>query len=118
MNETSAVAAQERTWGMIVHLSALSGYVIPFGTILGPLIVWQLKKNEMPFVDDQGKEAVNFQISFLIYALVAGILSLLLIGIFLLAALGIAGIVLIILASVQANGGQRYRYPLTIRFIK
>lgn len=110
--------AQERTWGMLAHLTALSGFVIPFGFIVGPLIIWLIKKDESAFVDDQGKEALNFQISIIIYAVVSSLLILVVIGIFLLIAIGILDIVFVIIASVKANSGERYRYPLTLRLIR
>ena len=110
---------QERQWGMFCHLAALSGWIgVPFGSIVGPLIVWLVKKDEHPFVDDQGKESLNFQISLLIYGIVCAILIFVIVGIFLLIALAIYGLVMVIIASVKANQGEYYRYPLTIRFIK
>ena len=112
-------ASQERTWAMIAHLAALAVFIgIPFGNILGPLVVWLIKKEESSFVDDQGKEALNFNISVTIYAFAAAILILLVIGIILLIGIGIAMIVFIIMAAIKANSGEEYRYPLTIRFIK
>ena len=113
MNET-----QERTWALIAHLSALAGFIVPFGHIIGPLVVWLIKKDESPFVDDQGKEAINFQISMTLYAVIAAILILVVIGIFLLIGIGILDIVLVIIAAVKANAGEKFRYPLTIRFIR
>jgi uncharacterized Tic20 family protein len=108
-----------RTWGMLCHLTALSALLgVPMGSILGPLIVWLIKKNESPFVDDQGKESLNFQISFLIYYFIAGLLIFLLIGILLLPALMILNLVLVIIASLKANEGISYRYPFTIRFLR
>src|SRR4030095_4613838 len=108
----------ERTWGMLAHLSALAGYVIPFGNIVGPLVIWLLKKDQSSFVDDQGKEALNFQISLNIYFIISGILILLLVGIPLLIVLPIFGLIMIIIAAIKANEGVPYRYPLTIRLIK
>jgi len=108
---------ESRMWAMIAYLSALAGFVIPFGNILGPLIVWLVKKDEMSFVDDQGKEALNFNISMTIYMLVSGVLIFVLIGIPLLVILGIAWLILIILAAVKANEGTAYRYPLTLRLV-
>ena len=111
--------SQERTFGMLCHLTGFLAFVgIPFGNILGPLVVWLVKREEFPFVDDQGKEALNFQISMTIYLIVTGLLSFLLIGIPFFIGLGIAWIVLMIIASVKANGGEAYRYPITMRFIK
>ena len=108
---------QERTWGMLCHLSALAVFIFPLGNIFGPLIIWLVKKDESPFVDDQGKESLNFQITFTIYCIFAAILTVIFIGIILLIALGIAFLILIIIASVKANEGEKFRYPFTIRLI-
>lgn len=107
-----------RTFGMLCHLLALAGFIIPFGNIIGPLVMWLLKREEHPFVDDQGKEALNFQISMFIYFIVAAILTIIVIGIPILIALGIFWLVIIIVAAVQANAGTTYRYPLNLRLIK
>jgi uncharacterized protein len=111
-------SAEERQWALFAHLSALVGYIIPFGSIIGPLVIWQIKKNEMPFVDDQGKEALNFQITVAIIAIICLVLILILIGILLLWALAIANLVFIIIAALAANNGQAYRYPFAFRFIR
>jgi uncharacterized Tic20 family protein len=106
-------------WAMFCHLAGLCAFVIPFvGNIVGPLILWQIKKDEYPFVDEQGKEAVNFQISMTIYGLISVALSFVCVGIFLLAAVGVVDLVFLLIAAVKANSGQHYHYPLTIRFIK
>jgi uncharacterized protein len=107
----------ERNWGMAAHLSALAGFVIPFGSIIGPLVVWLVKKDEMPFVNSQGKEALNFQITVAIGALICFVLMLLIIGFFLLWALAIVNLVFIIIAAVQASKGEDYRYPFALRLI-
>ena len=110
---------QERTMGMLCHLLAFCGLVMPFGgNILGPLVLWLVKKEGMPFVDDQGKESLNFQISVVIYGVGAALLSFIGIGIVLGAALGVFWLVMVIIATVAANKGERYRYPLTIRLLK
>ena len=115
---------QERTMGMLCHLLALCGLAIPFGNILGPLVLWLVKKEGMPFVDDQGKESLNFQISVAIYGAGAFLLSLIGanvhigIGIVIGVALGVFWLVMVIIATVRANNGERYRYPLTIRLLK
>jgi len=104
--------------GMLCHLLAFCGLVMPFGgNILGPLVLWLVKKEGMPFVDDQGKESLNFQISVVIYGVGAALLSFIGIGIVLGAALGVFWLVMVIIATVAANKGERYRYPLTIRFL-
>ena len=109
----------ERLWGMFCHLSALSSLIgIPFGHILGPLIIWLVKKNESPLIDEQGKESLNFQISMSIYLIVAFLLCFIIIGIPLLFGLVLAEIILVIIAAVKTNNGEQYSYPITIRFIK
>ena len=108
-----------RQWAMFCHLAGLAGLILPaIGSVVGPLIIWQIKKEEHPFVDEQGKEAVNFQISMLIYGIVAGLLILACVGTVLLPAVVIFDLVFLLIAAVKANNGEHYRYPLTIRFIK
>jgi hypothetical protein len=111
-------AKDARTWAMFCHVGAFAGYIIPFGHIIAPLIIWLIKKDESPLVDDQGKESLNFQISISIYAIVAALLTFVIIGIVLLIALLMFDVVMVIVATVRANSGERYRYPLCIRFIK
>ncbi len=103
---------------MLCHLSALAMFIIPFGNIIGPLLVWLLKRDQYPEVDRQGKDALNFQISILVYTLIAGILVLLLVGFFLLIALGILNVVVVIIAAIKSNSGERFEYPMIIRFIQ
>ncbi len=105
-----------RQWGMIAHLSALIGFIIPFGNLIGPLVVWQTKK-DMPFVVDQGKEALNFQITVVIAVFVCLLLSLVVVGLLLLPVVGIGALVLTVLAGIKANNGEAYRYPFTLRLI-
>lgn len=110
-----------RQWAMFCHLAGLAGLlpIVPFiGGVIGPLVIWQIKKDDFPFVDEQGKEAVNFQISIVIYEAIAGILCLACIGFFLLPAVIIFDVVFLLIAAVKANNGYHYRYPLCIRFIK
>lgn len=109
---------EERTWAMACHLAAFSAWFTGFGMIVGPLVVWLIKKDQFPLVDDQGKEALNFSISVAIYGFVAFLLSFVLIGIPILIALGIFWFVEVIIASIRANNGEHFRYPLTIRFVK
>ena len=110
--------AEARTWAMLCHLSSISGYIgLPFGHLIGPLIVWLVKKDQFPLVDDQGKESLNFQISMTIYGVVALILSFLLIGIPLLVLIALGDLVFAIIAAIEANKGVPYRYPFTIRFL-
>jgi len=110
--------SDERMWAMLCHIAGLALYTpVPFGNIIGPLIVWLIKKDEYPFVDDQGKESLNFQISITLYLVISAVLVLALIGILLLIAVTIFDLVVIIIAAVKANQGIAYRYPLCIRFI-
>jgi uncharacterized protein len=117
-NNLNQIDQESRTWGMIAHLSTFAGYVIPLGNIVGPLVIWILKKDQMEFVNDQGKEALNFQLSVLIYLIVCIILCFVVIGFFLLIALLIFDLVVTIIAAVRANEGVRYRYPMRIAFFK
>lgn len=107
-----------RLWGMLCHLAGLAGFAFPIGNVILPLIFWQIKKDEYPFVNDNGKEAVNFQISMTLYGLISIPLLFVCVGAFLLAAVCIIDVVLLIIAAVKANNGRSYRYPLTIRLIK
>ena len=110
---------------MLCHLSALAGFIIPFGNILGPLIVWQIKKSEFPSVDVHGKAALNFQITVTIAVFVgafaAVILSFIHIG-FLLFPLvfliGLAGLILAVIAGIKANNGEDYKYPYSFDLVK
>jgi uncharacterized Tic20 family protein len=121
----SALSSDERLWGMLGHLSALSGlFTGGLGNFIGPLIVWQVKKDTLPFAAAEAKEALNFNLSWLLWGIalgfVTGVLMLVMIGILLvplLALLGVAWLVLTIIAGLKANEGKPYRYPLTIRFI-
>ncbi|MHC4519338.1 MAG: DUF4870 domain-containing protein [Planctomycetota bacterium] len=111
-----------RTWAMFCHLAGLVAFtpILPaFGGVVGALVVWLVKKDESPFVDEQGKEAVNFQITMFIYSAVAALLCFVCIGFVLAPAVVIADIICIILAAVKSNDGEHYQYPqyLIIRFI-
>ena len=108
-----------RTWCVLCHAAALLGLFFHFlGHLLGPLIVWLVKRGDSPEVDAHGKESLNFQISMLIYDAIAAILCILLIDIPILIALWVLNTVLVIIASIQASEGKFYRYPITIRLIK
>ena len=111
------ISQDSRNLSVLAHLSTLAGYVFPFGNIIAPLIIWQIKKNENTFVADQSKEALNFQISFTVYMIIAFILTAVLIGFLLIPALVILHIVLVIMAALESNKGRMYRYPLTFRLI-
>jgi uncharacterized Tic20 family protein len=104
---------------MLCHIAGLCGFVIPaIGCVIGPLIVWQMKKDLHLFVDINGKKAINFQVSMLIYLAIAILIYLMLSIRVLMMAVVIVDVVLVIIAAVKAANGETYRYPLSIRFIK
>ena len=107
-----------RKWAMFCHFSAFLGMWFPFGSLIGPLILWQVKRESDPFIDDQGKEAMNFQITVAIAWLVCMVLAFAVIGFFLMIALAIATVVLTIIGGIKANKGIAYRYPCTWRLVK
>jgi uncharacterized Tic20 family protein len=112
-------APNVRTWSVLCHASALLGVFLHFpGHLIPPLIIWLAKRDESPELDAHGKEAVNFQISMLIYNAVAAVFCLVLIGFFFLAVLWVLNAILVIVAAIQASDGKFYRYPMTIRFIQ
>ena len=118
-NVSLSPTKDERMWAMFCHLGGFAIFIIPFvGHILVPLLIWILKKDESAFIDDQGKEALNFQISITIYGFISGILIFVLIGIPVLVVLGIFSLIMVIIAAISAFDGKPYRYPLTIRLIK
>lgn len=107
-----------RNWAMFCHLAALIGFLgNGIGLIAGPLVVWLIKREDHPFIDEQGKEALNFQITMLIAFFVSGILVFVGIGLLLLLVLGLAELILPIIAGIKAKDGVHYRYPLTLRLI-
>jgi len=115
---TGGVSKDARTWAMACHLMALAGLVVTgVGFILGPLVVWLIKKDEDPFIDDQGKEAVNFQITMFIAFVISFFLIFFVIGAFIMPIVVVGDIVLTIIGAVKANEGVKYRYPFAIRFL-
>ncbi len=124
------ISAEERQWAMFAHLSALLGAVVTagwagsIGCFIGPLVIWLMKKDTMPFVDDQGKEALNFNITVAIAFFVLFLMTLFTLGIGIILTgplfviVGIAWLVLTVIAGIKANQGERYRYPLTLRLVK
>ena len=103
---------------MLARATALAGFFVPWaGHIVGPLVVWLAKRADSPEIDAHGKESINFQLSMLIYNVIAGILCIVLIGIPILILLHILNVVFVIVASIQASEGKLYRYPFTIRLI-
>ena len=122
-NSTAASGAapteNERTWGMLAHLSALAGLVVPLiGIVLGPLVVWLAKRDESVFVAAHAKEALNFNISVLLGAIVCMLLMLVFIGVLLGTALFIAWLVMTLVAAIKASEGHPYQYPFSLRLVK
>lgn len=123
--ETAApTVSDERTWAMLGHLSALSAFITGIGCVLGPLLVWLIKRDTLPFAGEQAKEALNFNISVIIAAAALWLFTIITLGIGLLItvpacfALFVAWLVLTIIAAVKANSGEHYRYPFTLRLVK
>jgi len=118
MYEIRELSESERNWAMLCHLSAFAGYFFPFGGILGPLICWLMKKDESPWVDFNGKWSLNFQISILLYMMLATPLAFIIVGIPILLFLGFLEVICIVIASIRASKGEEFRYPLCIPFIQ
>ena len=122
---TGSPESQARTWNMLCHLSALAGFIIPFGNILGPLLVWQIKKNEIPSTNVHGKAALNFQITVaiaLLVSFVAGvILSFICIGVvffFIAGGIALCSFIFAVIAGIKANNGEDYKYPYSLELVK
>ena len=109
---------EERQWAMFSHLGTFAAFVVPFGNIIAPLIIWQLKKDESAFVVQHSKASLNFQVSLMIYTLASALLVLIFIGVLLLAGLFVFNIIAVIIAGVRANEGATYKYPMAIRFFR
>ena len=119
MSAAQQVSKDEQNWAMICHLSALAGFLVPFGNIFGPLIVWLMKRGEMPMIERHGKEALNFQITVAIAVAICIPLVFVLIGIPLLFIVGIGALIMTIMAAVKvSNGDFEYRYPFALRLLK
>ena len=118
---------QAHNWGMFCHLSALLGFIwfpissflfIPFGHLLGPLVIWLIKRQEHAFIDEQGKEALNFQITMTIGMIAASFLSVILIGLLLYPVIGILILIFCIQGAMAASKGEEYKYPFALRLIQ
>ena len=109
----------ERTWGMMAHLSALAGLIFPMvGAVLGPLVVYLTRRDNSTFVAAHVKEALNFNITVFIAAILCLLLMMVFVGILLGTALFVAWLVLTLIAAIRASEGQLYRYPLSLRLVK
>jgi len=108
----------DKNWALMAHLGTLIGYVVGVGNFIVPLAIWLSKKDESDFITEHAKESLNFQLSVFIYLIISAMLSIVLIGIPILFGLVITNIVCVVLASMKADKGEFYRYPITIRFVK
>ncbi len=118
MKDIRELSESERNWAMLCHLSSFAGYFFPFGGILGPLICWLSKKDESQWVNFNGKQALNFQLSILLYMVLAIPLIFIIVGIPILVFLGFLEVICVVIASVKASKGEEFRYPLNIPFIQ
>jgi uncharacterized Tic20 family protein len=118
MREIREMSESERNWAMLCHLSAFAGFFFPFGGIIGPLICWLSRKDDSSWVDQNGKAALNFQISILLYMVLTLPLCFILIGIPIIVFLGFLKVICIIIGSVRASKGEDFRYPISIPFIQ
>ena len=109
---------QTRQWAMFLHLSQLAGFLIPLAGLVVPIVIWQIKKSELPGIDAHGKIVVNWIISEIIYLLVCLLLTFVLIGVPLLIAVGALGILFPIIGAIKANNGEVWRYPFSITVLR
>lgn len=115
MNDTLS-SESARNWAMWCHLSALSVLIgVPFGHLIIPGIIWVLKHEEDLFIDEHGKESLNFQLSLTIYVAISILLTVIWVGFIVLVLIPIFDVIFVVKAALQAKDGQSYRYPLTIR---
>lgn len=115
---TSSSDKDFRMWAMILHFSLLAGFLIPLGGLIAPIIIWQIKKEEFPALTEHAYSIFNWMLSALIYAVVCGILTLVVIGLFGLMALAVVGIIFPIIGGIKANEGELWPYPLTLNLLK
>jgi uncharacterized Tic20 family protein len=118
MEDYGVLSEKERNWSMICHLSAFASYFFPFGGIIGPLICWLSKRDESVWINLNGRNALNFNLSILLYIVLAIPLCFIIIGIPIILVLATLKIICIIIASIKASKGQLFRYPLSIPFIQ
>jgi uncharacterized Tic20 family protein len=115
---SDSLEQQARDWALFLHLSQLLGFMVPLGGLIAPLLIWQVKKDELPALDAHGKLVMNWVLSALIYTIVAGLLSLIVIGIPLLIIVLVLGVVFPIVGGIKASNGELWPYPLSIPFLK
>jgi uncharacterized Tic20 family protein len=116
--EPVITSKDERMWAMLCHLSALAGFIIPMGSIIGPLIVWLIKKDEMPLVAEHGRKSLNFQITMFIAYIVCLILMFAVIGVILLPIVAILSFIMVVIGAIKTNDGKEFNYPFSLQLIK
>jgi uncharacterized Tic20 family protein len=115
----AAPTENERTWGMLAHLSALAGLVVPLvGNIVGPLVVSIARGDQSAFVATHAREALNFNITVTLAAVACTLLMLVFVGFLLGSALFIAWLVMTLIAAIRASEGAAYHYPISFHFVK
>ncbi|WP_400163263.1 DUF4870 domain-containing protein [Brevibacillus sp. TJ4] len=118
MNAHSEIVKEERIWAIVSHLSALCSLLIPLGNVIGPLVIWLIKRESSPYVAEHAKEALNFNISITLYSAFATLLLLVYVGVVLLTAIFLFWLISLIIAAMRANDNKMFRYRLSFRFIK
>ena len=118
MNDQPKAAIQPRQWAMFLHLSLLAGFIIPLAGLAVPIVIWQMKKAEIPEIDAHGKVVVNWLISSVIYFAAGVVLTFLVIGVPILLVLSVLAVVFPIIGGIKANNGEVWKYPLSINFLK
>lgn len=108
----------DNSLAVVMHLLGFAGFVFPFGNLLGPLVLWLIKRSESPLLDRTGKEVLNFQLSYVIYFAIAGALCFILVGLLILPVLFILWVVFMVIAAVKTGNGEEYRYPGIIRILQ
>jgi uncharacterized Tic20 family protein len=117
-SNTAVLSQDEKNWGMFCHVAVFAGCIVPLGNIIGPLVIWLIKKDQYGFVDYNARQALNFQITLLIAMLVSALLAFVLIGILMLIGIGIFALVVTIRAIIESGRGNYYTYPCSIKFIR
>jgi uncharacterized protein len=118
MEENRLLTETERNWSMLCHLSAFAGFFFPFGGVIGPLICWLSRKDDSAWVNINGRNSLNFELSILLYMVLAAPLCIIVVGFPIIFALGALKVICIIIASIKASKGQLFKYPLLIPFIQ
>jgi uncharacterized protein len=118
MEENKVLSETERNWAMLCHLSAFAGFFFPFGGVIGPLICWLSRRDESAWVNVNGRNSLNFQLSILLYMVLVSPLCFIIIGFPLIGMLMTLKVICIIIGSVKAAKGELFSYPLVIPFVQ